>query len=275
LKLTVAIGIFDGVHLGHRAIFKKCGKKAVAFSFQNKTLTTKQDFIYSTKHKVELLREIGFKEVYYVDFADYCNIDCYQFANKILQQQLGATKIVVGEGFRFGQNAAGDVDTLRDVGLEVVEVKDVKLDGERVSSTRIRELIRNGEMIEAERLLGDKYTVYGRVMKGNQLGRTLDLPTVNQFFEEEQLVPKKGVYTSEIQIDGKVYKSVTNIGSRPSVTEDVKPIAETNIFDFDGYLYGKNVKVKLCEFIREEHKYGDIEHLKYAMTRDKLYSQLS
>jgi riboflavin kinase/FMN adenylyltransferase len=270
--VTVTIGVFDGIHLGHREILKKCNKNDIIFSFTNETMSTKNDFLYSTEQKIRLLKEMGFKNIYYVDFSKIRNVEAYTFVNRILQKELGATRVIVGEGFRFGKNAEGDVTTLIETGLTVDVIKKVRLDGEIVSSTRIRELIKNGEMIEAERLLGDKYTIDSKVVKGNQIGRTINFPSINQNFEKEQLIPKRGVYLSQTYIDGQVYHSLTNIGLRPTVTKDTIPIAETNIFDFNSDIYGKIVKVKLCSFIRGERKFRDLNNLKEAINRDKHYS---
>jgi riboflavin kinase/FMN adenylyltransferase len=315
--MVVAIGVFDGIHLGHKAVLntllsyknnpENLGKipQTAVMTFRNETITHKHGgnfkYIYPTDVKIQLLKKMGLESVFMLDFEIVKVVTAEHFATEIKTN--GVRKVIIGEGFRFGQNALGNADTFRKCGLEVVEVPKVytniptyvqKLSDyaelkEVISSQKIRELISKGQMLEIRRFLGanqqpqsDSYSIFGIVKQGNHIGKKINFPTINQHFGENQITPAFGVYKSNVTIDGIEYNSITNIGSRPTidssiqtelnVVNDTQCIAETHILDFDGDLYGKRLEVKLGAFIRAERKFSTLDELKKAIIRDKNYN---
>ena len=153
-------------------------------------------------------------------------------------------------------------------GIRVRIVEDVCLDGKLISSTHIRELIRNGEIEQANRLLGYEWQFKLPVIHGNELGRKMCFPTINQILPETNVMPRFGVYKSYVLVRGRNYRGITNIGIRPTIKNSTGVICETHILNFDGDLYGENIAVSLCKFIRPERRFADIEELKAQIARD-------
>ena len=190
----------------------------------------------------------------------------------VLAGRLNAVKVVCGPDFRFGRGAAGNVDSLRKYGakygFEVSTVDPVVVDGNVVSSSRIRELLSEGDVKKANALLGYRYKIKRSVEDGNHIGRTIDFPTINQSFEEGQLIPAYGVYATSVVIDGKQYDAITNIGVKPTVEKDCRPLAETHILGFSGDLYGKTLEVSFSDFLRPERKFDSLDALKNQIKTD-------
>lgn len=279
---AVALGIFDGVHLGHRAVIGKIMEyrsdslSTAVFTFNSDTLEKKHNkpfkYIYKNSQKLNILERFDIDYLYCPDFNDVKNMTTDEFAKKILAEKMNAKKVVCGRRFRFGKDAAGDFRELRELGLkygfEVSAVSPV-LDGSvSVSSSLIRLFISEGNIQKANNLLGCNYQIYGKVIYGKQLGRTIGMPTINQRFDDRQLVPHYGVYASRTIIDGKEYLSVTDIGVKPTVQDNNIPLAETHILDFSGNLYDKNITVILDDMIRDEMKFMSVEELKCAIEKD-------
>lgn len=281
-KTAVALGLFDGVHLGHREIikftkrFEKSGFVPAVFTFGSSGITEKQgrkqEYIYTDRQKENILEKLGMQYCYSADFSSLKNLSGEEFMREILLKKLNAYHVVCGHDFRFGRNAECGIEELirygQKHGFGVVIGPDIMQNGEKISSQRIRELLENGKIKEANRLLGARYNIAGEVVHGNELGRTLDFPTINQKFSIGQLVPKRGVYHTLTEIDGRKYTSVTNVGVKPTVEKNIQPLAETHILDFSGDLYGKNVKVEFCGYIRGEKKFASVEELKNQISAD-------
>ncbi len=278
---AVALGYFDGIHLGHRAVLNKALEMAkeknlipVVMLFDihpRKLLTGKVPPMLLTEERKRLLLEkLGFKVVDF-DFRHSMNFTPEEFEDKILRGELSAKAVVCGYDYHYGKGGKGSPETLKkdlcEKDIEVVSLDPVYLDGETVSSTRIRQLISEGRIKRANEMLGGYFTYDFQVQKGKRIGRTLGFPTINQFFPEDFVIPKYGVYASRVRVNGKIYSSVTNIGVCPTVDGTVMR-SETCIFDFEGDLYGKCVEVSLIEFLREEKKFGSLEELKEAVDKD-------
>ncbi len=278
---AVALGYFDGIHLGHRAVLDKALQIAeerdlvpVVMLFDihpRKLLTGKVPPMLLTEERKRLLLEkLGFKVVDF-DFRHSMNFTPEEFEDKILRGELSARAVVCGYDYHYGKGGKGNPETLKkDLGekdIEVVSLEPVYLDDEAVSSTRIRQLISEGRIERANKMLGSNFTYDFQVQKGKRLGRTLGFPTINQYFPEDFVIPEYGVYASSVRIDGKTYSSVTNIGVCPTV-DGTQMRSETCIFDFDGDLYGKYVEVSLIEFLRKEKKFGSLDELKEAVDKD-------
>ncbi|MBP8592971.1 MAG: riboflavin biosynthesis protein RibF [Ruminococcus sp.] len=282
-KSSVALGIFDGVHLGHRAVIgaacaqRANGLEAAVFTFSPESVLRKTGgaagYIYNVREKdIILTEEIAADCVYSPDFEELCGLSGQEFAQRILAEKMNAAHVCCGGDFRFGKNAACGADELRKFGeklgftTEIVE--SVELDGETVSSSRIRELLLDGDVEKAGELLGRPYFISAAVEDGNHIGRTIDFPTINQSFSPGQLVPRYGVYASSVNVGGKVLPAVTDIGVKPTVGGSDRPLAETHIIGYSGDLYGKIVDVAFRRFIRPEMRFGSLEELRRQIAMD-------
>lgn len=282
-KSAVALGLFDGVHLGHRAVLdlaleqKKNGLTPTVFTFSPSAVLRKTSghdgYIYNHIHKYNILTEYGFSgNIYSAEFEKVCGLTGEEFAENILENYFNAEIVCCGNDFRFGKNASCNVEDLRHFGkkygFEVHMADNVKIDGITVSSGEIRQLILNGKIEKANRLLGMPYRVSGNVVHGNEIGRTINFPTINQEYSDGQLVPEYGVYKTVTDVDGVKYKSITNVGVKPTIRGERKPLAETHILNFSGDLYNKYIEVEFCKFIRPEMKFSSVEELKNQISKD-------
>lgn len=274
----IALGTFDGLHIGHKAVItaeKTEYRQKFALMFARHplldlkgenpgTLTT------AVKEK-QILDEWGVKPIY-TNFADICSFSPEEFVDRVLINQYNAKSLACGFNYRFGKNAEGTSETLalicaqREIKLTVVDA--VKYAGTPVSSTRIRNALRNGDMKDAKAMLGRYFSYDFEVLHGDERGRILGSPTINQFFDEGFTVPQYGVYASFTLIDGKKYPSVTNVGIRPTVGKSEKR-SETNIVGFEGNLYGKRPEVFLVEKIRGEMRFASLEELSDRIAQDR------
>ena len=273
--LALALGGFDGIHLGHVQVLR-----AVTDTAWTPAVFTFRDLIPAVKHTRQLvsarqqadqLTDLGIARLYLADFAQLHALTPEAFVREILHERLRARRVACGFNYRFGCHGAGDSDALKRLcatyGIETIVVPPVLLDGAPVSSTRIRTAVAAGEMELAARMLGRPYRIDFEVVHGRALGRTIGLPTINQPFPEAFVLPKFGVYAAAVTIDGRSYHAVTNIGVKPTVGAD-GPLAETCIAGYHGDLYGKCVPVQLLRFLRPEQKFDSIERLRSQIVRD-------
>jgi len=275
---AVALGLFDGVHLGHRRVIMQAvgleGLTAAVFTFDRAAAKLKTDAfaLCSEARTRHLFEQLGVDEWLCAAFDAYRELSPEAFVADVLVGQLGAKHVVCGFNFRFGKNGAGDTDMLRTLcaqyGVKTTVVEEVADEHGTISSARIRRLIENGEVEEASRLLGHPVMIDGEVVHGQALGRTLRFPTVNQLLAPDAVRPRFGVYASTVVIDGVTYYGVTNVGVRPTVGTDT-PLAETWIEDFDGDLYGRQLQVVLTHFLREEARFDSVDALKAQIGRDR------
>ena len=274
---AIALGTFDGVHKGHRAVLNAAYKSgypavAVAFKVPPKTFFTKEGIILTDSDtKTRLIKETGIKEVFYLDFSvvkDTSPEDFFSF----LIKEFSPALIVCGYNYTFGKGGKGDTALLKALceqnGVQL-KITDKVIDGgEPVSSSRIRLLLKEGKVKEAADLLEGEFSVSGKVLHGDERGRTIDFPTFNQLYPETAATVKYGVYMTKAIIDGKEYFGMTNIGIRPTYPLKT-PLCETNLFGFSGDLYGQTVRLYLLDFIREEKKFSSLSRLKEAIAEDK------
>lgn len=278
-KTAVALGYFDGLHLGHMGVIGEAltqrDLKPAVFTFNCDTTLPKfqspEDLI-SFENKRELLAKAGVEYLFAPDFAKVCTLTDEDFVRKILRETLNAGFACCGRNFRFGLGGHGTPERLEKIGakygIRVRIVEDVCLDGKMISSTHIRELIRSGEIEQANRLLGYEWQFKLPVIHGNMIGRQLNFPTINQILPETNVKPRFGVYKSYALVHGRNYRSITNIGIRPTIVGSSGVICETHILNFDGDLYGENIAVSLCKFIRPERKFAGLEELKAQIAKD-------
>ncbi|MBQ9898584.1 MAG: riboflavin biosynthesis protein RibF [Ruminococcus sp.] len=281
-KTAVALGLFDGVHLGHRAVLRaacdqrKNGLIPSAFTFEPGSVLRKaggsSGYIYGQRAKIRLLNECGIVRTDYPPFDTVRGLTGEEFASRILHERMNAAYVCCGEDFRFGKNAAWGAQELisfgRRFGFEVEVVGAVECGGSIVSSSRIRELLLKGDIASANSLLSFDYFINATVTDGNHIGRTIGFPTINQQFEEGQLVPVFGVYSTVTKVDGSMLPSVTNVGVKPTIEGVRRPLAETHIIGYSGDLYGKNADVYFKSFIRHEMKFASLDELKAQIARD-------
>ena len=278
---AVALGYFDGVHLGHRRILAATaawaaqhGCVSTAFTFRFDVRRTKAPDILSPEERCRRLAACGAQQVVCLPFDEIASLSPRQFVTDILQTRLHAAAVFCGENFRFGRDAAGDVTLLRQLGKEygiTVQVLPLALaDGQPVSSTRVRALLATGDMAAAAALLGEPYTVELPVRHGAALGRQLGWPTVNQHFPAGLLCPADGVYRTAACIDGVWVPAATGIGTRPTVTQgEAAPAAtcESFLCRWQGDAYGKTVRLAFYEYLWPVRRYDSVEQLSDCIRR--------
>ncbi len=285
-KTCVALGIFDGVHLGHRRVIteaavqaKIIGASPAVFTFKTSTVTTKQrsGVLLTEEDKLAHFAELGANCVLSANFADLRELSPAEFVRDILAEKMGAVCTVCGKNFHFGKGGTADSEELRRLcaenGIATVIVPPLMIGGDRVSSTRIRELIRSGGIAVANALLGYRYAFRLEVVHGAHLGRTWNFPTINQVIPEGLILPRFGVYCVKVYIDGREYAGVCNVGVKPTVGQNTPPLAETYILDYEGELYGQVIKVEFCEFVRPEMKFSDFDELRAEIARNTEFTK--
>ena len=286
---VVCIGAFDGLHLGHRALAGRAcqraralGVQAVALSFEPLPREffagdAKPPRLMLARAKVQGLWDLGCDLVGLLRFnARLASMSAEDFVRTVLVERLAAREVWVGPGFRFGKGRAGDIELLRTMGAELGfsahEIEPVLLDGERVSTTRIRAALVDGDFATAERLLGRPYAIAGHVVRGKQLGRTLGFPTANLRFGNKTPA-LRGIYATWVHgVSSGLGKSgpwpsVSSFGTRPTVA-GVEPLLEAHLFDFEGDLYGRRIEVEFVARLRDEEKFPDLDTLVVQMRRD-------
>lgn len=278
-QVLVALGTFDGLHIGHKKVLlsdttEYDEKIALMFTeHPQKTLSgdVPGELITATKRK-QLLNQWGYMPQF-IDFSEISNLSPEEFIDEILIKKFNATALCCGFNYRFGKCAKGDVNLLkrlcaeREIKLTVCE--EVDFEGLPVSSTRIRESIKKGDIRTANEMLGRYFSYDFEVVHGDARGRTLGSPTINQFFSENFAVAEYGVYASFTVINGKKYISVTNIGVRPTIEGGSEKRSETNIVGFSGDLYGQNIEVFLVEKLRGEMAFKSLNELSARISADR------
>ena len=228
----------------------------------------------TNEEKAHIFADAGVDYLIECPFTDeFRQLSPYAFL-QMLKEKINVKMIVAGTDFHFGYQRAGSFKELQQyadaLGYEAVIVKKKQYKGEDISSTRIRARIAEGDMEEANYLLGYSYFLTGPVLHGNEIGRTIGIPTANQRPEEFKLLPPKGVYAVKVLAEGKLYDGISNVGCKPTI-EGVNPMGvETFLFDYSGDLYGKDIKVSFLKFIRPERKFSSLAELKAQMDRDIL-----
>ncbi len=276
-ETAIALGTFDGVHLGHKVVLETAVNSglfpvAVVFSIPPKAYLKNEKIILSDlSEKTRLIKETGVKELHYLDFSKIKDVSATDFF-KFLKEKYNPKIMVCGFNYTFGKDCSGDTVQLKKLcdenGITLKVVDKISAFGQVVSSSRIRDLLKNGNCETAAKLMGHPFSVSGKVLHGDKRGRQMDFPTINQLLNERTALLKFGVYMSKMIIDGKEYYGMTNIGYRPTFPSNT-PLCETHLFDFSGDLYGKNLRLYLLRFIRDEQKFSGLDELKNALERDK------
>ncbi|MBQ6570633.1 MAG: riboflavin biosynthesis protein RibF [Clostridia bacterium] len=277
---VMALGIFDGLHIAHTKIIgsavdyaKEHGCVPAVFTIKG---SPKDSLKLITRDMFDAqLDKMGVNFLVCSDFEDIRDLSPLGFFNH-LTNKYNVKAYFCGFNFRFGKKAEGDCDLLKKMceehGLECFVFPKYEVDGAPVSSSRIRQCLKDGDAELAAKLLGRPFSYNFTVVTGNKIGRLMQTPTINQVFTDDFCVPKYGVYASYARVDGKVYHAVTNIGVKPTVGAE-RPLSETWIADFSGNLYGRNIEVGILKFLRPEQKFESIEALRTAILNDARHSE--
>ena len=275
-EIVTSIGGFDGIHLGHQALFKKAYETSNG-NFQIVTFNEipkiyfNNDLkpILSQKQRTQFFEEQNPKNIVYLDFQSVNSMNALDFC-KFLQNNLKTTKLVIGKDFKFGNKRVGDVNTLIDYFGEnnVILLHDYLISSEKVSTTKIRLFYSQGDIKNAEKYLGRPISYRGIVVKGKQLGSTIGIPTANIELNQQTELPRFGVYAVKINVNSQVYLGCMNIGINPTVDSNGQTKIEIHILDFDKNIYNQQVSFELIDFIRDEKKFNSVEELKLQITTD-------
>jgi riboflavin kinase / FMN adenylyltransferase len=272
------------VHLGHQRLFDVVEQRAyhshgtsVAITFNPHPLQILRPggikLISTCEQKIELIGLSGIDVLLIIPFTrDFAATSAVEFVDEILLKRIGVKHLFIGYDYAFGKGRTGDIPFLKrqgeEKGFSVTVIEAYHEDNILISSTKVRELVAAGNMSETRKLLGRCYQLRGEVQRGKQRGgKEIGFPTANLHVDEEDLIPKYGVYACQVISDGKCYGGVINIGFNPTFSEN-KLIAEVHIFDFNQDIYGKPIKVNLLQFLREERKFSGIEELSAQIARD-------
>ena len=283
----VALGSFDGLHSGHLSLVNKIIElanenkgRSIVYTFKNHPRTlikgaTPPKLLMDNESKEEILEALGVDLIYFEEFnEEYMKLTPEGFI-KYLCEKFKVKGIVVGFNYRFGYKNIGNIEMLKELstkyGYELYVMEPCNYENEVISSTRIRDELLNGNVDKAMKMLNRPYIIKGKVVHGKKLGRTIGFPTANLDYSKEALIPRKGVYYTNVQWQGKIYKGITSVGNNPTVNGD-KLTIETYILDFNNDLYGHNIKVYFIKKIRDEKKFNSIDDLVIQLKKDKYYA---
>ena len=284
-KCVLALGNFDGVHVGHAELIKTALAEAeknrltpAVWTFEGESLSVLRGRdlrrLVSDGEKNSLFFSLGIRYAVYEDLERVKDLSPERFVKEILTDSLGCEVAVCGYNFSFGKGGAGDpallVKLAEECGSRAVVLPQVSRNGAAVSSSGVRALIEEGRVDEAEILLGRPYSVVLPVKEGKKLGRTLGIPTLNQTFRRGYVRPGNGIYAAKAVIGGREYECVTNVGSRPTVNSDPTDVnCESHVMGFSGWVYGEDVKIVFLKKLRDEKKFDSLDELRRAVELDE------
>lgn len=284
---AVTTGTFDGVHLGHEKILKSLVEESKENNLESVVLTfwphprnvlrpeNPLFLLSSLQEKIDLLGKYQIDHLVVIEFTqEFSQVNSKDFLSEIIESKLKTKLLIIGYDHRFGKNQEGSFDYIKnnqnDYTFDIKEIECQDVDSLTVSSTEIRKALQIGDVHNARKLLGYKYTLGGKVVLGNQIGRKMNFPTANIDLElKTKLIPQDGVYTVSVLVNSKVYYGMLNIGVRPTIDSKNKTI-EVHIFDFDQDIYGKDIKVAFIAKIRDERKFNGLDELQKQLKEDQL-----
>ena len=280
--IIICLGYFDGVHLGHQALFHAAsneGYKVAVLTFDNSPAFVlgkihENHYLTSNADKAEFLSDLGIDYFLLMHFdEDVAKITKDEFIEHVLKK-FNIKRIYCGEDYRFGLRAEGTPEYLQnyyDVDIFALQ----KVNNKKIASRTISELIMDGKVDKVPELLGRPYRINGIVVEGNKNGRRLDFPTANLKLDYPYLFPKIGVYMGYADVYGTKYKAIVNVGNHPTIMPLAKPIIEVHLIDFDGILYGKDIFVEFVSYMREQIKFASADDLKNQLEKDKALAKKS
>mgnify|MGYP001314362218 CR=1 FL=1 len=280
------IGSFDGIHIGHKKILqtltkiaKKNNGKSILITFwphPRYVLKKNNDFklLTSLDEKIKLFEKNKIDILYIVDFSlKFSKVSANKFIENILLEKLKINCLLIGYNNNFGRNREGNIRYLEEnkkkFDIDIISIPKQSVDKISISSTKIREYLNNGKINSANRLLGRKYSINGKIVKGNGIGRKINFPTANiEIDEPKKLLPKSGVYAVEVILNRKIYLGMLNIGYNPTIKNEKKSI-EVNIFEFSEDIYNNKISINFIRRIRNEKKFKNLNELKKQLIKDK------
>lgn len=287
-KTILTLGTFDGIHLGHIKIIEKIKEEALLYGGRSFLITfnphpknvisqgtKKVSLLTTVREKINILNSLGIQNLLVINFTkEFSQQPAEDFLKNYIIDKIGISKIIVGYDHHFGKGRGGNIETLKQMGNEfdfkVSEVDAFSLEGENISSTKIREVLKLGDIKLANKFLGRYYSFSGTVVEGDKRGRTLGFPTANIELENpDKLLPALGIYVVEFFVNNKKHFGLLSVGKRPTFYDEGKIIPEVFIYDFDKDIYGEFVTVNVIERIRGEEKFSSIEELIKKMNEDK------
>jgi riboflavin kinase/FMN adenylyltransferase len=273
---VATLGVFDGVHLGHQAILKETLRQARKSGIKSLCVTfwpnpKKSPLLYSLEHRLDLIERIGFDICLVVNFSkSFSLLNPESFIKNILIGKLNTKQLIIGNGFRFGRGKCADAETLigysNKYGFKVKEIELLKIGNHNISSTRIRDFISRGRLLDAEGLLGRPVAVYGTVKRGLKFAGKLGFPTAN-INPHHEVLPPNGIYAVNVIFNNNSYPGVCYIGTRPSLNLK-ELVVEVHIFDFSGNIYERDIYIEFKKFIRKEAKFKNFSLLKFRIKKD-------
>ena len=282
-NLAIALGFFDGIHLGHKAVInaavdyaKKNNIKSAVVTFRQSPYVAlnnvKPNYIITLEEKIKAIKKLGVDYLYLADFTEDLAKQTASDYLKNLVDDIHPKMIATGFNHYFGYNKSGGVDYLRlmqqEYGYEFKEINPIKLNEDVISSTAIRKALSNGDIPKANSMLGYRFYVKNEVIKGRQIGRTIGFKTANLKMPEKMINIPDGVYAVEVEVLGKKHMGIANFGSNPTVTDDSQKLLEVHIIGFNQDIYGELVKVSFLVKIRNEKKFQSLTELKAQIEKD-------
>lgn len=283
----ITIGTFDGVHLGHQKILKKLNIEAENNGLESSVLTFfphprtvlnpnfSLKLINTIEERISLFKKSKIDNLIVHPFTkEFSELDSEDYVKNILVDQLKAKIVLIGYDHKFGKNRTADINNLKEYGIkynfEVIEIKAEEINDIAISSTKIRNSIEEGDIQLTNSYLGYEFSFFGKVVKGNSIGKTLGFPTANiKIGTDLKLIPKNGVYLISTIMNQKIIFGMMNIGIKPTTNENIKSI-EVNLFDFNQDLYDTNITIYIKQFLREEIKFDSLNELKLQIEKDKI-----
>jgi len=283
--LTVVLGNFDGVHLGHQNLIKMAQSiskgmdgTTLIFTFHphpQMVFNKDMKLINSFDLKIRLIEQLGVDYLLIVPFVEeFYKLSPEEFVEQILYKKLNVSHVVAGFNYTFGYKGMGKTKDLIDIGakfgIKTTIMDPFYVDGQLVSSSKIREYLESGKIVEASKLLGYFPRILGSVVSGNKIGRKMGIPTANLKWDADVLIPKSGVYAVQVEVLGQIKPGVLNIGTRPTVSNNKNVTMEVNILDFNQDIYGEKLEVIFYQKLRDEKKFNNIQELKKQIEVDTL-----
>lgn len=282
---VLTLGVFDGLHRGHQLVMSTVVERALSLGAMPTVLTfdphpravlhpeSAPPLLQTFDQKIEAFGVLGIEQVIVIRFNQaFAQIEAEDFLRDVVGERLQAREVYLGRGFAFGRGRRGNIELLQKVserlGFHAAEVPEVRLRGRRISSSAIRALLAEGHVNLARQMLGRPYGVEGRVVRGQERGRTLGFPTAN-LRPQNRVIPRNGVYVTVTLIENAWRRSVTNIGTRPTFETDAEPSVETYVMDWSGDLYGDVVRVRFLHRLRDEQRFASVDELKRQIDLDR------
>lgn len=264
---VMLLGGFDGLHVGHKKLLERAKTFGLPIGIMTISGGKGERNLFTEKEREHIFRNSGIDFSFILPFAEIKDMSPLDFVS-LLQTQFHVQAFVCGTDFRFGKQAQGTPKILKDATQVCVEVENLlQIDGEKASASIVKTALQDGNVEKAERVLGERFFLLGEVEKGRSIGKTLGFPTANVAYPQEKIALKQGVYQTEILVDGKQYKGITNYGARPTFNNE-QVLTETYLDAFDGDLYGKTIEIRFVRFIRDVQKFPSVQALQVQLQKD-------